>query len=209
MKYFILLFLFIVSGCYSPSQKKRSIVDRISSIPVEDQQKMEILFQKMMTGDYFAGTLFGNKPMTFQEFHEDPWKLSSYAMVYPYNHFFLDEGWQSWIKYRSLFPSKHYIFTKIPSKGGYEFLILINRTAFITNFETNQDLFVQVLGSDITVEQIFQDFESQQMTFEKVLNDHEGLVGLVLGYGREGSVKVFQQCALELQILRNARNRLI
>ena len=67
-------------------------------------------------------------------------------MVNPYNHFFLDEGWKTWIKYQQIFPSQRFIFTKIPSKGGYEFLILINKTAFKKIFEKNRDLFETSLG---------------------------------------------------------------
>lgn len=200
MKCFFWL-LFIFSSCHLSDQKNKPLEVRLSLIPIEDQQKLEILFQRMMTGDYFAGTLFGSKPVTFQEFHDDPWKLSSYAMVNAYNHFFLDEGWTIWHKYQHIFPSQHFIFTKIPSKGGYEFLILINKIAFKKVFETHRDLFEKALGTLITLEKIFQDFESQQKTFEQVLNDHEGLVGLVLGYGREGSMEVFKHCALERQIL--------
>lgn len=196
MKYFC--WLLVLIGCHSPENRSLD-----SLIPLEDRQKLEILFQRMLTGDYFAATLFGNKPVTFQEFHDDPWKLSSYAMVNPYNHFFLDEGWNTWIKYQKSFPSQRFIFTKIPSKGGYEFLILINKIAFKKVFQENRDLFAEALGDQVTAEQIFQDFESQQKTFEQIVNDHEGLVGLILGYGREGSLSVFHQGALEFQILRN------
>lgn len=158
----------------------------------------------MITGDYFAGTLFGKKPLTFQEFHDNPWNLSSYAMVNPYYYFYLDDSWQTWLKYRELFPSKHFIFTKISSqKGGYEFLILINKTAFRDMFNANHDLFEQALGPNVTVEKIFRDFDDQQKGFFQILNNHEGLVGLVLGYGREGSMQVHYDWALKLQILRN------
>lgn len=203
MKYFFWLLFLVLSGCHAPDQKNKPLGNTLSLIPIEDQQKLEVLFQRMLTGDYFAGTLFGSKPVTFQEFHDDPWKLSSRVMVNPYNHFFLDEGWKTWIKYQQIFHSQRFIFTKIPSKGGYEFLILINKTAFKEIFEKNRDLFETALGVQVTVEKIFQDFESQQKTFEQIVNDHEGLVGLILGYGREGSMGAFQHCAVECQILRN------
>jgi hypothetical protein len=206
MHFLLGFLLFICVGC--STFHSRSITNQLqkqlSKIPFDDQKKLEMLFQKMMTGDYFAGTLFGKKPLTFQEFHDDPWKLSSYAMVNPYYYFYLDEGWQTWLKYRELFPSQHFIFTKISSqKGGYEFLILINKTAFKEMFDGNYDLFEQELGPSITMEKILQDFENQQKDFFKILNNHEGLVGLILGYGREGSMQVHLDWALKLQILRN------
>jgi len=176
----------------------------LKSIPHGDQKKLETLFHHMMTGDYFACTLFGDKPMTFQEFHDDPWKMSSQCMVCPYHHYYLDEGWQTWNKYRSLFPSEKFIFTKIPSKSGYKFIILINKEAFEKVFEENRDIFEQALAPSITCQQILQDFEAGRKTFSEILNDHEGLVGIVLGYGREGSLFVFRDTILSSQILKKS-----
>ncbi|NGX54836.1 MAG: hypothetical protein KR126chlam2_00456 [Chlamydiae bacterium] len=204
MKFIVLFILFILSSCYSPDQKIISLEEQLSKIPVEDQQKLETLFHHMMTGDYFACTLFGNKPMTFQEFHDDPWKLSSHCMACPLYHFYMEEGWKTWVKYRALFPSKNFIFAKIPSKGGYEFIILINRGVFEKMFDANRDIFQQALGSQITAEKIFHDYEEGQVTFGEVLNDHEGLVGLVLGYGREASLCAYRDESVTTQILRKS-----
>lgn len=205
MKYLLSFFLLIFVGCSQNPSKMDHLEERISKIPSADQQKLETLFQRMMTGDYFACTLFGNKPMTFQEFHDDPWKLSSYAMVNPYNHFYLDEGWKTWVKYRDFFPSERFIFTKLPSiLDGYDLLLLINKAAFKNMFNANRDLFEEALGSNITAEKIFQNFEGKQKTFDQVLNSHEGLVGLVLGYGRKGSMQAYHDWALMRQILRNS-----
>ncbi len=202
MKYFAWLFLFILASCHT-QQKKTSFETQLSKVSLEDRQKLEILFHHMMTGDYFACTLFGNKPMTFQEFFEDPWKLPSAGMFNPHYFFYLEEGWKTWIKYQNQFPSSQFIFTKIPSKVGYEFIILINKDAFEKMFEENRDVFEQALGPRITVEQIFRDFEEGKKTFSKVLNDCEGLVGLVLGYGRAGSMQVYHNGMLKQQILRS------
>jgi len=203
MKCLLWLFLLIlVVGCHV-SKKKAPFEKQLSEIPLEDQKKLETLFHHMMTGDYFACTLFGDKPMTFQEFFEDPWKLPSAGMANPYCFFYLEEGWKTWIKYQNQFHSSRFIFTKIPSKVGYEFIILINKVAFEKMFDRNRDVFEQALGPQITVEQIFQDFEEGKKPFSKVLNEHEGLVGLVLGYGREGSMQVYHNGRLKQQILRH------
>lgn len=203
MKYIFFLFLFLLIGCQS-QQKVTSFDKQISKIPKEDQEKLEILFHFMMTGDYFACTLFGNKPMTFQEFHDDPWKMSSFCMVCPYYHYYIDEGWKTWVKYKSFFPSQKFIFSKIPSKVGFEFIILINKEAFRKLFEANKDIFEQGLGPEVTVDQVLYDFEKGEKNFSKLLNEHEGLVGLVLGYGREGSSSVFMDTALTFQIMRKS-----
>jgi|GEM_PF-2555992 len=200
---FLLLFCVACSSCQNKSTNHQ-IQKQLSKIPLDDQEKLGILFQQMMTLDYFASTLFGNKPVTFREFHEDPWKLSSYSMMNPYYYFYLEEGWQTWIKYRELFPSTRFIFSKISSqRGGYEFLILINKMAFLEMFKENYDLFEQALGASITVEQMLEDFENQEKSFFEILNNHEGLVGLVLGYGREGSMHAHRDWVLNLQILRD------
>jgi hypothetical protein len=204
MKCFLWLFLLIlVAGCHE-MQKKTFVEEQLSQVPLEDQKKLEILFHYMMTGDYFACTLFGNKPMTFQEFFEDPWKLPSVGMFNPYCFFYLEEGWQTWVNYKRLFPSSQFIFKKIPSKVGYEFIILINKVAFKKIFDENRDIFEQALGSQVTVEKVLHDFEKGQKTFSQVLNEHEGLVGLVLGYGREGSLLVFRDVALKKQIMKRS-----
>lgn len=204
MKCFIWFFLLIlVIGCHG-LRKKTSVEEQLSRIPLEDQKKLETLFHHMMTGDYFACTLFGNKPMTFQEFFEDPWKLPSAGMCNPYCFFYLEEGWQTWVKYKKQFPSSQFIFTKIPSKVGYEFIILINKVVFKKMFDENRDVFEQGLGPQVTVEQVLHDFEEGKKTFSQVLNEHEGLVGLVLGYGREGSLSVFMDDTLRFQIMRKS-----
>lgn len=205
---FFSLLLLICSSCstsQSKSVKHSFNLDKIlSKIPLCDQEKLETLFHHMMTGDYFACTLFGNKPMTFQEFHDDPWKMSSYCMVCPYYYHYMDEGWKTWTKYRSFFPSSKFIFAKIPSKVGYEFIILINKEAFRKMFDANKDIFEQGFGPQVTVEQVLHDFEEGQKPFSQVLNEHEGLVGLVLGYGRKGSLSVFMDAALRFQIMRKS-----
>lgn len=177
---------------------------QLSTIPPCDQQKLERFFHRMMTGDYFASTLFGNKPLTFQEFHEDPWKMSSYWMICPYHNYLMDEGWETWTKHKSLFLSSKFIFSKIPTKSDYEFIILINKVAFKKMFEENRDVFEQALGPQITVEQILNDFEEGKKTFDQILNEHVGLWGLVLGYGRGGSLLVFKDSALRLQIIKRS-----
>lgn len=189
MRFLMLCLVLLLSSCSSTQlEEALSIQDKVALIPPDDQQKLELLFQHMMVGDYFACTLFGNKPMTFQEFHEDPWKLNSYNMLNPGYYYYLEEGWKTWTQYQRLFPSKQFIFSKIPSKAGYEFLILINKAALKKVFLANRDLFEQALGPDITVEKIMYDCEHTQMTFSQVLSENEAVVGLVLGYGREGSL---------------------
>lgn len=206
-KLLIFLFLWFICLSCSTSQSESIKYDfnlnkQLSNIPPCDQQKLEILFHHMMTGDYFACTLFGNKPMTFQEFHDDPWKMPSACMVCPYYYHYMDEGWKTWMKYRSFFPSSKFIFAKIPSKVGYEFIILINKAAFKKMFDANKDVFEQGIGPQVTVDQVLHDFEEGVKTFSQVLSEHEGLVGLTLGYGREGSLSVFMDAALRFQIMR-------
>ncbi len=133
------------AGCHS-LHKKTSFEEPLSKIPIEDQQKLETLFHQMMTGDYFACTLFGNKPLTFQEFFEDPWKLPAAGMFYPHGFFYLEQGWNTWIKYQNQFPSSRFIFKKIPSKVGYEFIILINKLAFSKLFDENKDILKKFLA---------------------------------------------------------------
>lgn len=198
---YIACFLFITLFSCSFSHSKK-IENKIAAIPLEDQKKLEILFHHMMTGDYFSCTLFGNKPMTFQEFQSDPWKIPSRHMLNPHYFFYIESGWKTWEKYREFFPSKRFIFTTIPCKAGYHFIILINKQAFEETFQKNQDIFRQALGPNITAEKILKEFEMGKKTFEDVLNEHEGLVGLVLGYGKENSMKVYRSEALKLQLLK-------
>jgi hypothetical protein len=202
MRYVACFFFIILVSCSSSHEK--IIEKKIATIPLEDKKKLEALFQQMMTGDYFPCTLFGNKPITFQEFQSDPWKISSQYMLNPYSFFYLEVGWETWEKYKPIFPSKRFIFTIVPCKVGYQFIILINRPAFEEIFQKNQDIFQNALGPKITSDKILKEFEAGQKTFEEILNNHEGLVGLVLGYGRENSMKTYRSDALQLQLLKKS-----
>jgi len=194
--------LLALTGCHS--SKERTIEQKLSSIPLEDQEKLEHLFHYMFTGDYFGAVLFGNKPMTFQEFHEDPWKLNSAFSIFPHLYYYLEQGWNTWLKYETLFPSEDYLFAKIPAKTGYEFIILINREAFAKMFEKNQDLFVQALGDKITADAIILEYQKGEKTFSEVLNEDEGLVGLVLGYGREATLLTIRKERASHQLFRKS-----
>ncbi len=205
--HFLLLISLVAAlfGCSSSldQNEEKQVERQTAKIPLEDQKKLEILFQHMMTNDYFACTLVGNKPLTFQEFYSDPWKISSQAMGNLANHVYLDEGWEVWVKYRELFPTENFIFNKIPSStNGYDFLILINKAAFRKMYHANQDLFQEVLGPDATAERLLTDFEEGKKSFSKLIEKHEGLTGLVLGYGREGSLQVHRDWVLKTEILK-------
>jgi hypothetical protein len=99
--------------------------------------------------------------------------------------------WQTWEKYKNLFPLKHYILAKEQHHiGNYQIcnIILINKKEFIKCVNKHKKLFQYKLNKQISPEQMLVDIEQGKVTFAETIQNDEALLGLLLGYGKHNAV---------------------
>ena len=115
-------------------------------------------------------------------------------------------GWQTWRKYQGLFPIKNYIFriSRNPVCPEVTLIFLINKSACLKILSDNIKIFHSVLGKDITPEEIVLRLRTEDTIIDKVLNNHDGLFGMLLGYGVHNSM-MYQ---LRIQLSKQNKNSL-
>jgi len=105
----------------------------------------------------------------------------------------IDHRWKIWKKYQNLFPSKRYLLINRPLVGKFKTsrIILIDIAAFSSAINSNKKLFSEKLGSESNAEDILAKISSGE-SLEEALENHEDLLGIVLGYGQHNS-KLFER----------------
>ncbi len=200
---FLCLFLFLRND-----QKTHKLSQKIGHIPERDRKSLEWFFY-YLNGD-FSYVLFGNKPMATCCFLD----TKSTSGVQPFRYswiYFLDplhidnlrlrKGWETWEKYKDLFPSNTFVMTirKYPYTPQYDWveIVMIHKEHFLQKIRDHIEDFRTILGDQITAEEILQ--RCQQENIHEVLHHHAGLLGTLLGYGRNNAW-LFHQFSLDKNI---------
>lgn len=163
---------------------------QLQNIPKNDQEILEIFFSNMISSEYFGYVLFGNKPMAAAgletEFTPEE-VLGETAIKQNYIHI----GWQTWEKYSRLFPSEKFVLklSKSPLASSYHWVVLINKETTLKCVENNLEFFKFALGDQLTPESILQSLITTDDIFNDTLNKHDGLLGMLFGYGTSNSIK--------------------
>lgn len=177
--------------------------EELKQIPQEDQKILTDFFHYLVTESSFAYTLFGNKPISFEEFSEDLNKNTLENLLYPYADTILGYGWTVWQKYQHLFNHPHFVFKKVPSRSGYTFIVLINKTACLSVIQTHLEDFKSVLGQNKSTENIFEDITGNKyFYFEDSIANNQLLLGILLGYGRENGLMFLKRDQICTQIIK-------
>lgn len=96
------------------------------------------------------------------------------------------KGWEAWRKYKHLFPSSRFIL--LENQGvDCTTIFLINKDLFLQKVRENLDCFQEVLGSNITPEQVLADCLTSKDLIKDALKGHDGLLGILLGFGRHNA----------------------
>jgi hypothetical protein len=78
-------------------------------------------------------------------------------------------------------------------------VVFINKEKFIEEVEKNIHLFHKYLGSDISGEILLQRIQDRQASLMTSIRSHQGLLGILLGYGVYNSMLYHKRCQLLLQ----------
>jgi hypothetical protein len=142
-------------------------------MPDAHVRELSRFFRLMMTSREtpLGYTLFGDKPMSFIEFDE----------VAERN---LMAGYRLWSHYAKQLPEDNHQF-RIQRDGPDDrelSIFLINKAAFLKTVERNLPLFKEVLGDDITPQELLDDIISDEsLILHNKLNSSQCLYGLLFG----------------------------
>lgn len=163
-----------------------------------DRVALEVFFRRIVSKVDFGYTIFGSKPVSITGYF-DPLPAEN-ILVDKGENGIIRDGWEVWKRFRFLFPMKDYLFLEEASDvvSTLTEIILVNKLAFTETVNANLDLFRKVLRKEVSAEKMLAELEKGQTRLCDLLGRHEGLLGIVLGYGRENAL--LYQRRMELNI---------
>jgi len=172
------------------------------NLSVRDRTRLTGLMQKLFAQGSFAYPLLGTKPLSW-ETYQNPFPLSSWTNFYDAfseHSRTLRYGWQTWEKYQHLFPSAPLWIESPECYPGAISIFIVNQDYFNNVVKQNKEEFETVLGREIKDgSQLLEEAKNHSLTSE-VLQGHQGLIGTVLGYGRNNSWKFLEGCENRMAI---------
>lgn len=159
----------------SRQSQSRFLHHDVHPIAEEDRVVLEAFFRDLLFSEGFAFTLFGDKPISVNEYDTDNSELFSKSAA----------GYQTWSKYAQLLPESNYLFLFYENqmKGFFE-ITLINKRAVRKVFAQNKDKFLNVFGPKISSEELISLIVEKGSLWNTAIKDREDVIGILLGYGR-------------------------
>ncbi|MBS0653581.1 MAG: hypothetical protein JSR39_08695 [Verrucomicrobia bacterium] len=147
----------------------------VFSIAEEDRAVLEAFFRDLLFSEGFAFTLFGDKPISVNEYDTDNSELFSKSSA----------GYRTWSKYAPVLPESNYLFLFYENqmKGFFE-ITLINKRAVRKVFALNKDKFFNVFGSKISSDELISLIVEKGSLWNTAVKEREDIIGILLGYGR-------------------------
>jgi hypothetical protein len=180
------------------SVDKEIILKKLESLTSEEKKDLTNFFKICSYSYQFSYTIFGEKPMSLDglglnrpkfedlEYKEDEWVRSSYRKK---------EGWDVWKKHFQDLPLNNFslIFYPVPNHPELIHFSIINHKMFLDIVEKHIEEFHKVLNRKISSQEILNGYiKAEGEIFERIKN-HEGLLGIILGYGKENSFKYMRK----------------
>lgn len=161
------------------------------TIAQKEKEKLESFFRKVILKDDFGYTLLGEKPVSLSSYREVVFPISLgqlYSALTPEN-IEIKNGWKTWLNYSHLFKnSKYSIWSEeSPWIDNGIVILLVNNQSLDTIINEHADDFKDVLKRNaINVNGLLKEAKTTPL-LKGVLMAHEGLIGTVLGYGRNNA----------------------
>ncbi len=191
---FSLIVLAALVFFYFSENRHRSIALRLKQIPQDEYQCLDVFFRTYI--DDLGYCLFGNKPMAVFGYRDPLVQVKEVDAMFDRFYFTFGpinlnryRGWELWKKNQRFFPMKNYAFIKSKNfiDNDYEALVFINKKEFIETVHNHLSDFRKVLGKEITPEGLLEEVLTSKDVFGDVFKHHQGLIGTVLGYGRNNA----------------------
>jgi hypothetical protein len=217
-----LIFFFQNQPNLSDSFIGKDISIILEAMPERDREKLEYFFQRLILDEDFGYVLLGEKPMA----HETLWtKVNPLACLFGekgpaanddfiptlyerfcfYFHEAISSGrikynksYETWVKYRKFFPmSRFCLFYENAQASIFDqsTITIINKKTFIKKIQQYNIDFQIVLNREVYGEELLAEGLSKSFLSE-VLMHHDGLIGTLLGYGRDHAFWYHQRYCL-------------
>lgn len=154
-----------------------------SIIAEKDRPVLDVFFRDLLLNEGFAFTLFGEKPMSVNEYDQDNFELFCK----------ISQGYQVWKRYAARLSNSNYIFVFYENTNQKLLeIMLINKRAVRKVIKKNWDLFLEVAGEKTSPDDFISLFIEKGSLWNTALKERDDLIGILLGYGRLNS-ELFQK----------------
>lgn len=193
----ILIFVIILKIKTNLQDSQNPIRLNLQKLTLLEKEYLTNFFKMTFFVSSFGYTIFGDKPMSIETVDMVDTKKSVEGFDYMdlehiFDRYCLKEGWEVWQKYLTFFPLNGYstISYPIPHAPSNQIEIaIINNHNFIRIVEENLFDFQMVIGNALTSEEVFHGYINITNNVFQPIRNHEGLFGILLGYGRENSME--------------------
>ncbi len=171
--------------------------DFFLQITRKEKNQLDYLFKKLVLLDSASYTILGNKPLS----------LGAYIIPFARSNFYLFcqsltprnlktyFSWKTWKKYEHHFQNPNYMIwsEENPWVEGVILILTVNKENFSQVVNQHIQLFQTTLKQENVSAKDLLFKGSQGTLLSKELQSHEGLLGIVLGYGEQNAWLYFER----------------
>lgn len=175
-----------------------SILKILKAMPDSDRNSLSYFFRELIIWGNFGYVLFGEKPMALDviESNINPFAdLTQFKLYISPRRIKFINGFKTWKKYEKFFPTSRFVFLYDKDNRNNDQIVLINKAAFIQQIENHIKDFEMVLNQNVSGEKLLNESLHKPL-ISQVLKNHDGLIGIMLGYGRNNSFLFHQKSQL-------------
>jgi hypothetical protein len=189
--------LFFVVGLFFifPRRNSNSSLDEISQ---EDRLIIKPLLKDLVFKNHFGYVLLGEKPVSIASyFSQEP--FANLLFIRKAHAFNCEHSWKILEKYAPKLNSGNFVFLKKKSNlyisknqsqntvDVYE-IAIINKKLFLQTVKNHLDLFRKTLGDWVTPISLLAQISEAKVSLFEALGYDEGLLGILLGYGKTNAL---------------------
>lgn len=168
-------------------------VQVLSQMSLEDRHYLAVFLSGILFSDDCSYLLFGSKPIAVAECEKfTSFHFSRYWMCEM--DFKAAKGFEVFKKYQHLFSSDNIIVRLDEDEEGCS-VLMINKKNLLKTLKEHIHDFKLVLGPQVTIESLFAQITRKDHLAD-VVNHHEALFGILLGYGRNNAWLFHEKGAL-------------
>jgi hypothetical protein len=160
------------------------------SMPRKDKERLEFFFRHYCLFEQWVYTLAGVKPVTFSACHKT-FPIGWVPLLK--NRQIL--GWETWLKYQHYFQDSRFVMFQDKSliSDDWIFVVIADRLQFDLLIQKYANDFQSVLHLDHLDAGRLLEAAKNRSFFTDILKSHDGLIGTVLGYGRDNAWQFFER----------------